>query len=167
MIKSEYTPLVRSHYQPLLSYLSLSSSINLHQFLCLRASVPASLPVYLFTCQPIHFLPSSRLSPSVFIYLSSLSQSVDLFLCPTHLSSYLSLFPIRLFHHLSPPNSSEQAVCREKCSARVNGSAAAVAVNTSECFCSALCFLLPPCKCAPYVNTLTFNELVCSWNNLT
>lgn len=97
--------------------------------------MPLYLPHYLSASLfPKTPAPSVRLSPLVFIHLSSLPQSADLFLCPIHLSTYLSLFPICLFRHLSPPNSSELAVCRERCSARVNGSAGAVGVNTSECF---------------------------------
>ncbi len=114
----------------------LSACVPLH----LPYSLPVYLPTYSFPKTPLPFC----LSPSVFFYPSPLSQSVGLFLCPIHPSTYLSLFPICLFHHLSPPNSSELAPCRELCLARVNGAAAAVAVNTSQCFCSALCLLPPP-----------------------
>lgn len=124
-------------HPPLVSCLSAA--------LCQCASVPASLPVYLSANL---LLPSGWLSPSVFINLSSLAQSVDLFLGLTHPSTYLSLFPICLFRHLSPPHSSELAVCREKCLARVNGSA----VNTSEGFCSALSAAAAPFRLSEHAH---------------
>lgn len=113
----------------------LSIYISSHLFL---------LPACLCTCciLDLHFLKhlllSIQLSPSLFIYPSSPPQSVCLFLFPIHLSTYLPLFPICLFYHLSPPNSSKLAVCQGLCLASVNGFAAAVAVNTSQCVCSAL-----------------------------
>lgn len=92
----------------------------------------------LSTCQPIHSL--KRLLLSIRPSVSSRLPPVRPGLFPGLLFVWQparSLFPICLFHHLSPPNSSELAACRELCLTRVNGVAAAVAVNTSQCCCLA------------------------------
>lgn len=103
-----------------------------HQQHCV--SVPPHLPHYLFTCQPIYsFRPADCLLLSLSTYHRSLSLLTS-FWVPLIRQPIFLYFPSARFAiclHLAPP---KLAVCREKCLARVNGSA----VNTSEHFCSAL-----------------------------
>lgn len=129
------------------------------------SAVSACLRTCLITCLPVsQFIPSIRLTVSFCLYQPIIAPSVCWPLSGSHSSVNLSFFISHL--PVSPSVSTSLlragwAVCREKCLARVNGSA----VNTGERFCCSP--LSVRCRPVPFERTRSrLMSSSASWDDL-